>query len=131
LQNQLYSTQPPKQFKTYRFLLDKCKNRQENKAMETSTLTSETIIYTIIDILEYLPLDRQLQLLDFSEFILHRHIQDIKNGTFKNTEKDVPATDELKSFLKQRLKAHRENPEGATDWDILEKKLLERHVNEC
>ncbi len=103
------------------FLLDECKNKQQDKAMETRTLTFETIISRIVEILEHLPLDRQIELLDFSEFILHKHIQDIENGTFQNTEEEAVVTEELKSFLRQRLKAHRENPEGATDWDTLEK----------
>lgn len=99
--------------------------------METPKYTFETIISRVVEILEHLPLDRQIELLDFSEFILHKHIQDIENGTFQNTETDFVATEELKSFLRQRLKAHRKNPKGATDWDTLEKKLLERYANEC
>ena len=88
---------------------------------------SESIISQIVGILEHLPIDRQLQLLNFTEFVLYKHLQDIENETYQNKEEDAIVTEELKSFLKQRLKAHRENPAGSITAEELEEEIKKEY----
>ena len=84
-------------------------------------------IEIIGEILQHLPLERQIQILEYSEFIFSKHLDEVQKGTYTHKEEDFPVTEELKAFLQERLRKHRENPEGAVTAEELEEEIRKEY----
>ena len=93
--------------------------------------TPESSLVKIQEIFDHLPLARQEQILEFAEFILVKHLEEIKvqplelDSVQQSLENhvDTEVSPEFVSFLKARAKNHKENRDKAKTWEQLEKEL--------
>ncbi len=73
-----------------------------------------------------LPENLRFQVLEYIEFLLHRHT-DLETNNSKTEQDDEQISPELKKLLEERMKGYEENPEKACTWEEVKEKLNEKY----
>jgi hypothetical protein len=85
-------------------------------------------LYKLADLFLPLSEDRQLEILDFAEFLFLKHLQNKEsvNSSIESIQSELEPSDELKKLLKARYVEHRKNPELARKWTDVKAELMKR-----
>jgi hypothetical protein len=86
-------------------------------------------LYKLADLFLPLSEDRQLEILDFAEFLFLKHLQNKEsvNSSIESIQSELEPSDELKKLLKARYSEHRKNPELARKWTDVKAELMKRY----
>ena len=86
-------------------------------------------LYKLADLFLPLSEERQLEILDFAEFLFLKHLQNKEsvNSSIESIQSELEPSDELKKLLKARYAEHRKNPELARKWTDVKAELMKRY----